>query len=460
MSILNTAVGSPVEKRRRRRLPLAILILAAGFAAALLTYLQSSTAAEDFDPLDQNIPLAFGPANFAEALTEGDSRVALNLERVARDPEAWSYRERLSLALLARAQLSAEFEDFLAASKAIAQAASLAPEGAGPGLSIAVVNLSLHRNKNAAHGVDLAAAAVVAPITEDRAEIEAIRGDLAFYQGNYGDARKHYEGANALHSEAVTLFRLASWHKYRGDFDQAIALYKDGAKIVKSRTPQRFSAYLLQIGALELQQGNWDTARRYFERADSIFPGYWLAEAHIAQMDAVAGNMAAAEKRYLDIINRTKNPDVMEALVALYDYQGRDSEAQLWSKRAQVIWTTRVSLLPETYYDHAFDHALGVGDTASALALAQKNYAGRPYGDAAIGLARARIANDQPEQALELLEKQEKAGWRSVELFTAMAAAYQATGSVEQAQRVKKAALAINPKTFDAVAELLAFGNH
>uniref|UniRef100_UPI0035931458 tetratricopeptide repeat protein n=1 Tax=Parasphingorhabdus sp. TaxID=2709688 RepID=UPI0035931458 len=220
------------------------------------------------------------------------------------------------------------------------------------------------------------------------------------------------------------------------------------------------SVYLLQIGALELQRGNWDKARRYFERADAVFPGYWLAQAHVAQMDAAKGDLAAAEKSYLRIIERTDNPDVMAALVTLYKHQGRIREAAAWAKRAGTIWDKRVSLLPETYYDHAFDHAMDAGDVKRALALAQQNYSTRPYGDAAIGLARALVANGKPGLAVSLLEKQEKAGWRSVELFAAMMSAYEAAGRALKVSEAKEKALEISPKAFVEAASLLAFGNH
>ncbi|QJB70394.1 tetratricopeptide repeat protein [Parasphingorhabdus halotolerans] len=457
-----TAIAHPpsASKPVSRKLPMALLILLAGLLIAFLTIFLTKSEAEQFDPLDENLPLAFGPKNFDAAIEKLDQRVDLNKERVARDGEQWSYQEGLALAALSRAQLSAEFEDYLLAAKSIDRAASLAPEGAGPGLAIGVVNLSLHRNRKAAEGIELAAASVVKPDVGDLVELEAMRGDIAIYGGYYSVAFEHFERATAQLKDAGTLFRLANWHKYRGEFDQAIALYNDGAKIVRSRTPQRLAVYLLQIGALELQQGNWDIARRYFERADAVFPGYWLSQAHVAQMDAAQGNFAKAEKAYLDIIARTDNPDVMAALITLYKHEGRDREATVWSKRAGAIWDKRVNLLPETYYDHAFDHAMGVGDVKLALALAQKNYTARPYGDAAIGLARGLVANGEPGQAISLLEKQEKAGWRSVELFAAMANAYEAVGMDQKATEKKNRTLAINPKAFTEAAGLLAFGSH
>jgi len=442
------------------KLPLAITILVAGLLVALMTFFVSRPVVDQFDPLDEELTLAFGPANFDAALAKIDRRVDLNKERVARDGAQWSHQEGLALAMHARAQLTAEFGDYLLAAQSIDRAEGLSGGKAGPGLAIGVVNLSLHRNRKAAKGVGLAAAAAVTPDMADLAELEAMRGDLAFYDGDYSTAWKHFSDAAAQQQEAVTIFRLASWHKYRGEFDQAIALHTQGAKIGQSRTPQRLAVYLLQIGALELQRGSWDKARRYFERADAVFPGYWLAQAHVAQMDAAQGNLAGAERSYLAIIERTSNPDVMAALIGLYRHQGRDHEAAAWASRAGAIWDMRIGSLPETYYDHAFDHAMDVGDTERALVLAQKNHSARPYGDAAIGLARALVANGEPGVAIGVLEKQANAGWRSVELFAAMMSAYEAAGQTQDASDAKAKALAISSKAFDNTTGLLAFGNH
>lgn len=452
--------SSPSSTAGSTKLPLAITILVAGLLVALMSLVLSRPDVDQFNPLDEDLTLAFGPANFDAAIAKMDQRVDLNKERVARGDAQWTYQEGLALAMLARAQLTAEFDDYLLAAQSIDRADSLSRDGAGPGLAIAVVNLSLHRNRKAAKGVELAAASVVTPDIADLAELEAMRGDLALYQGDYSAAGKHFLEATAQQREAVTLFRLANWHKCRGEFEQAIALYTDGAKMAKSRTPQRLSVYLLQIGALELQRGNWNKARRYFERADAVFPGYWLAQAHVAQMDAAQGNLAAAEKAYLAIIERTNNPDVMAALVALYRHQNNNRKAASWAKRAGAIWNKRVNSLPEAYYDHAFDHAMDVGDTERALVLAQKNHSARPYGDAAIGLARALVANGEPGVAIGLLEKQANAGWRSVELFAAMMSAYEAAGQTQDASDAKAKALAISSKAFDNTTGLLAFGNH
>lgn len=446
--------------KRQNRIPLAIMILLAGFVIAIAAYFLNQPKDDSLDLLDENLPMAYGPEDFDSALQRRDEAMALNNERVARGPDQWAYQEALAIASLARAQLTGDSKDFLISSNAIATAMKLAPAGGGPAMTDAIINLSLHRYPQAERDLEDLRGVAVPLTTDDQAEMKAIEGDIAFYGGDYKGAMAHYQQAETLDQGARTLFRLGNWHKYAGDFDSAIAIYRRGAANAKQRTPQMLAVYLLQIGALELQRGQWDTAHRYFARANDIFPGYWLAEAHVAQMLAVEGDLKQAEQMYKAIISRTQNPDVMMALSGLYAHLGDVRQAEYWSSQAGILLDQRVKQLPAAYYDHAFDHAITVGDNEAALTLAKANYAARAYGDSAIALARAYIVNGQSQRAVKILTEVNASGWVSVEQHLALAHAYEELGKDQLARREQQAALKINPKALDPNAGLLSFGNH
>lgn len=460
LAMLDAFVSGRSGTRRSRRLPLALLVLAAGLLAALMTVMVAESPARKVDLLDEKISLAYGPANYGEAQAELDRQRALANERIDRDPGQWTYQEHLAVTSLIRAQLTGAFEDYRQASDAIDTSMQIAPEGGGPAMTDAIVNLSLHRYPAAGKDIDLISGFAVAPGDDERAEMLAGRGDIAFYSGNYAKAFALYTDAAALDKGPRTLFRLATWHKYNGRFDRAIALYERGAGNAKVRTPQMLSAYLLQIGALELQRGNWELARRYFVRADAVFSGYWLAEAHLAQMLAVEGRLAEAEQAYLAIIDKTANPDVMMALAALYDHRGDRENSARWMRRAGALMDIRVAALPEAYYDHALDFAIANDDRSGAMDLASLNHQARPYGDAAMALARAHLLNGRSKSAVDILKKVEASGWKSVEQYLILAEAYERSGQTRLSAKAMDAALAINPKADDPQTGLLAFGNH
>ncbi len=448
------------EQTAPRRIPIAVLILVAGLIVAIIGLMLNRPVLQEPGLLDEDISLAFGPANYAQAVRNIDERLELAQERVARSSDQWAYQEGVAINSLIRAQLTGSANDFGTASNAIAEAMQLAPGGAGPAMTDAVINLSLHRYPAARRDLDIIARYPV-PLTDgEAAEIKAIQGDIAFYNGDYTGARAVYEQAELLDGGAQTLFRLATWYKYNGQFDEAIALYQRGAANKAQRTPQMLAVYLLQIGALELQRGNWDLAQRYFARADAVFPGYWLAEAHLAQMLAVANKTAQAEKLYLAILAKTENPDVMMALATLYQHTGDSRKASAWSRRAGAILNDRVKMLPQAYYDHALDYAILEEDAPRALMLARQNYRARAYGDSIIGLARAYMMNNQPQRAVALLKKVGRSGWISTEQHLALAHAYEQLGETRLAQSEQRAALKLNPKALDPNIGMLAFGNH
>lgn len=437
----------------------ALLLAATGLFAGGVMVFQSYPS--DNDPLlAMELKPAFGPANFAAALAGVDSDIAVAQARVARAPDQWLGYEGLAIGHLIRSQMTGSFEHLKTSSALIAEGMQLAPEVGGPVLAASTINLSLHRYPEALQYLESYDRFVVKQGPIEEAEVLGQKGEVAFYSGDYRAARDLYAKAHALHPSANTIFREATWQKYLGEFDQAIALYEQGALKGRARTPQMLAAYHLQIGALELQRGNWDLARDYFERADTLFPGHWLAQAHVAQMQAVSGERAQAKATYRRIIGTTNSPDVMMALANVLEFEGDARGASELRGQAAKQFEQRLKVFPEAYSDHAADLAITIGDGDRALELATANYRARPFGDAMIALARAQLAAGRPKAAIALLQKVNRSGWQSVEQHLTMSKAYAAIGDDGQSAKYRQIALARNPKALAPESGMLAFGNH
>ncbi len=402
----------------------------------------------------------FGPRDFAAALAAVDDDLAVAEQRVARAPDQWLGYEGLAMGHLIKAQLTGSFDHLQAASEQIAKGMQFAPDIGGPVVAASTINLSLHRYPAARRYLDSYDQFVVKRGAAEQAEVLAQRGEVAFYSGDYRAAQKYYAKAHALDPSPGTIFRLATWQKYLGEFDAAIDLYKFGALRGRSRSPELLAAYHLQIGALELQRGNWDLARDYFERADTLFPGHWLTEAHIAQMLAVSGARDQAKVKYQRIIERTNNPDVMMALANVYAFEGKRREARALRDQAAKLFEQRLKILPEAYFDHALDLALTKGEGDRALELATANYRARPFGDATIALARAHLVTDNPREAIRLLQTVNQSGWQSTEQYLTLSDAFAAIGDDAQSAKFQQMALNRNRRALDPESQMLAFGNH
>lgn len=433
------------------------LMVVALVAVALLERL--ATRSSDV-PVAPEPTAHWGPPNYVEALDVLDRQVALETARVADDPQSWMRLERLALAHHARGQLTGSHADLAQALALADRARVIAPDGSGPVLARAVVTLSMHRNADAAEEVARLARFVVPAPPGDLAEGDAILGDVALYRGDYAGARAAYRQADARVSGPMTQVRMADWHRHMGRFDDARALLVQALADPSAITPWMRASLLLQLGAIDLQTGDWPAAERRFADADRAFPGWWLAKAHLAQMAATRGQFERAETLYRAAMAGAERPTVMDALAALYRAMGRTGEAEALEADSTALWMSRVRSHPEAYADHALEAALRAGDAAQAWQLAALNYRSRPYGDGRIGLARAAESRGRHASARAILEELERTGWRSTEQYRVLESVCSHLGDEACAARARNSALAISPRAYDARAGLLAFGHH
>lgn len=401
----------------------------------------------------------WGPATYAEELETLERLVARGESRVAANPDSWMAHEVYASALHARGQLTGSHDDLAAALESANMARELAPDTSGPVLSRSSIAMSLHRNDIAADEAPRIDGFAVPASTTERSEAEAALGDVALYAGKYTEARRRYEAAERLDSSLGTKVRLADWHRHHGDFAKARRLLEEG--LAQHRPgPWVRASLLLQLGAIDLQSGNWDTAEDYFAQADRSFPGWWLARAHLGQMAASRGDFARAEALYLEAMKGAERPSVMDALAAVYEAQGRFDRAAAMAEEAGKLWKARVASHPAAYADHAFEAFLSEDDTAQAWQLARLNYVTRPYGDGRIGLARAAALRGRDASARAILEELERTGWRSTEQYRVLVEVCERLRDADCAQNARKKALAISPLAFDERADFHFFSNH
>lgn len=406
-------------------------------------------------------PGAYGAANYAEELTRLNAQLQTAQQRVAGAPTDWGHRENLAVTLFERGKLSGSFADLDQASREIDLAAGLAPDPGLVGIAAASIAASLHEQTRAERFAAAAKAMRNAADPAIGSALALIEADQLFYQGEYAAARRGYQRAANAGDRAGRHVRLAIWHQHHGDFAQAQRDYAAAATdAVAQLSPLALARILLMAGGSAVQNGDWVTARQLFERADRIFPGYWLAQAHVAQIDAAQGNLARAEARYRQILAEHSDPDVMHALAAVLSAKRRAGEAQLWADRADAIIAQRYQRFPLAYADHRLDAALTAGDVGNALAMARQNVGNRAYGDAQIGLARARFAAGDAAAAKRILRGVEASGWRSAEQYAVLVEVCAALRDAACQRVARKRMLTINPRAEDPARSLLFFGVH
>lgn len=389
------------------------------------------------------------PANYSETLARADENVARAQERARLLPGQWLALEGVVSAYLAHARLTGSFDDYGHAADALAIARAEAPARSGPVLSEAVFNFTIHRLAATERALGVIDHFAVPADGDVRAEAAALRGDILFYRGRYAEALRQYRAAEAIDGGPGIDFRYAVWRAKTGDVDGARAAFDAAQRSVAKPSRQFLGNLELQRGIIDLNVGGWSDAAAHFAKADRLFPGFWLIEEHVAETKGLSGDLPGAMRAYLGIVRRTGNPEAMDALAGLARSAGDVRLSQLWAARAETIWEARLKRFPEAAYAHALDHYLAFGDPRRALAIAQANYVGRPYGDAAIGLAWAWLANQRADLAVDAIEPVLRSGWVTAEQHVVAAEAYALLGRGADADVQHKAALAINPKSFD-----------
>jgi predicted negative regulator of RcsB-dependent stress response len=439
--------------RHRFRLPV-LLLIAIGIVCLLgLGWLHWQRPA---DP-PARTPTRGAPLGYDQALARLDRRIPGDRQLATTYTGEWLRWERLAYSELARARLTGSFDDYAGAQDALDRAFAAAGPGDGPHLTQAVVDFSLHRLGAAETMLDRIDHYAVPVEADQRDEVAAMRGDIAFYRGDYARALAAYQHAGGR--EGGDGYRLAVYRSKTGDPDAALAAIDAIEAEMRLPTAQTLANLALLRGTIELQRGDWPAAGADFDAADRVFPGHWLIEAHRAQMAALAGDRAGAIRRFTALAKRTDAPEVLDMLAALYRFDGDARRSASWAGQATAAWDRRLAQFPEAAYGHAVEHQLSFGDPRRALDLAKRDYAGRPHGATAVALAWAWLANGKPAEALRLLRAVSASPWVSAEQHVAAAQAHELLGDGDAAAAEQKLATAINPHALDREAALIWFGH-
>ncbi|ATE63495.1 hypothetical protein [Rhizorhabdus dicambivorans] len=409
-------------------------------------------------PVDRQ-PSNSGPRSHAVAIDRADA-VLTGAEQLARDhPGEWLFQERLANAHIARARLTGGFADYAAAQAALDRGFAVADKGTGPHLTQLALAMAMHRLGLAEQMADAIDQYAVRPEIEDMTELRLVRGDIAFYRGDTAGAHARYAASGADPAAPGIALRRAELAARTGKADEALGLIDGVERAARLPNAQLLADLALRRGAIELRRGDRAAAARHFDRAARLFPGWWLIEAHRAQIDALEGREPKAIAAFGRIARTSASPEAMDALASLYRAGGEAARAKLWADRAGAIWAERYRLFPEAAAGHAAEHELAFGDPRKALAYARADVAARPYGLPRTTLAWALIANNDPQGALAALRPAFASGWVSAESHLAASQALLLLGRADEADRERETALAIDPHAADASAALLWFGH-
>ncbi|WP_266218202.1 tetratricopeptide repeat protein [Paraliomyxa miuraensis] len=376
---------------------------------------------------------------------EGHRKVA---ERNGRSSLAFG---RLAELMLARARLTGDYDDYADAEEVIEKGFTVGPKDFGPFMTRARLNYTLHRLDR----VDEDFTRATRLPTSDGDELfrrGLFAANLAFQRGQYEQAKQGLQQLVEAEPTALpALAGLALYHWKAGEFDQAEPLYQRAIESYRGDEAEPKAWLHLQLGLMDLDRGRHDEALAHYREGEALIRGFWLIDEHIAEILTLQGatdpaKTEQAKALYLDIIERTGNPEFMDAMAGIHLAAGEEAQAKEWIAKANAKFEAQLQRFPEAAYGHALEHFLEFGDDpAKALDMAQKNHALRPNADAKRLLAEAQLAAGKASEAKAMVEQALATPMRSADLHATAAAVYAANGDEGKAKEHRAAARAIDP---------------
>jgi tetratricopeptide (TPR) repeat protein len=395
-------------------------------------------------------PLEFAAsaAPFINALADIDTDIE-GVRRLAdAQPKGWLVLERLAGLYLRRARLSGDYDDYAKAEQALVEAFERAPEGAGPVLTRAGLNLSMHRLDRVEADLDRMAASIHID-QPTQAVLAGMRGDLAMQRGDYELAATHIAKAFELDRNTTTISRQAVYLWQTGEYEAAEALYLEALAGIHGPAPDARAWIHLQLGLMDLDRGRYDDAFGHYRDGTEELSGWWLLDEHIAEICVLTGRIGQARELYEAIVERTGKGEFTDALAELAQARGDEPDAKQWIDRSRVRFEAELVQFPEASYGHALGHFLGFGPTDRALELAEANHRLRPNVEAKRDLAVARLGAGDIAGAKAVIDQALATKAKRADVLWVAADVYTKSGDEPRAAELRAAALAINPKIAD-----------
>lgn len=424
------------------------LTVAAAALAFLVSALASKLMRDSSEPPASSAAepapsLAAAGASYSSLLDELDQRIDGLQVRANARPGDWLTRMHLGSAILERAGLTNELDDFERVQDVLDEAFTIAPEGSGPLLLAARFNFAIHRLDAAEEYLDAMDRRAMQRRGEQLAA-RLLRSEIALQRGEYEAAFTGLSELAAVMPEAASV-ELALYHARTGKPAEAEALLDAALASTSRKDPRRRAWTRLQLGLLAMDRGAHLVALERLEAADAELRGWWLVQEHLAEVHDRLGNHGKAIAIYEDLVRSTDLPQHMDALASGYQHAGEPQKAQALIEQAAARWEEQLSRFPEAAMGHGLQHHLRFGDPDRALALAKANYATRPGGEAQVSLARAYLRVGRPAEALELVERALATPYRTAGLHDVAARAHAALGHTAAAQEQLELRGAIDP---------------
>ncbi|HWB75201.1 MAG TPA: hypothetical protein VG755_09600 [Nannocystaceae bacterium] len=370
-----------------------------------------------------------------------DDRIEDLQARADSRSDDWLTREHLGYALLERASLTQDPDDYARLQIVLDEAFEIAVQRSGPLLLAARYNVAIHRYDVAEDYLVRMGQRVLEPKNEQLAA-RVLKSQIAFQRGEFDEARALLDSVANVAPAAVSA-ELALYHAKTGDPERADALLAEAFASATPKDKRRRAWTLMQRGLVAMDRGAYLPALELLQEADAELSGWWLVQEHLAEVYDRLGQHGRALAIYEGLVATHGLPQHMDALARARRHAGENADELI--AKSGAIWAELFERMPSSAIGHGLEHELAFGDPRRAVELAEANHALRPGGDAKVALARAYVAAGRPADARTVVRDALATPYRTAGLHRVAVDAHTALGETSAAAEQLALCVAINP---------------
>jgi len=362
-------------------------------------------------------------------------------ERLKRDPDDFMAAGKLGDTYLQKARESGTIDCYAKAEQAFRSVLKWIPDSYPFRVALGSVLVSQHRFHEAA-----ALAGKLTGDSPNELPAYAVLGDALLEIGDVPGAESAYAKLLAQNPGISAWSRVAKLKWLRGDVSGALSNLSLAVQFSNSPSESLAWTHVLK-GEWLFRVGKLAEAKREYDAALKIFPDYFLALDHVAELRATEGQFDEAAKTFEQLAERTKRPEYLQAVGDVLVAARKRDEAKPFHDRALAAYLKETGAGQVHYFHHLASFYADVReDGVEAEKWARRDLEVRQNIYAWDALAWALFWKKDYDAAADTMKKALALGTKDAHLLAHAGSIFVRAEKISEGQQFMKQAAEVNPE--------------